>query len=110
MQRFAAAIAVWFGAAGALGAPLTSSQSQAIDGHLRIARAAEMTDAVKAFLHLREAVRLEQLWSGNTLGDDSRASRAMEQFTSGLMRHDDSRLLRLLHSRQMPLPEKLSLI
>lgn len=81
-----------------------------ITAHLRAAKSLESSDAVEAFRHLREAMRLEQLWSGNTLGEDSPASMAMQRFTESLVRKDDNRLLKILHGRNVALPDKLNLI
>lgn len=78
-----------------------------------LAGAAQMEqagDSVKAWLYLREAVRLEQLWSANTLGEDGEAAQRMERYTATLIRKDDGGLMRVLHSKIVPLPDKLGLL
>lgn len=95
----------------ATAAPLKDGQQRQVTTQLRLAKGAEQAkDPVKAFLYLREALRLEQLWSGNTLGPDSEASREMERFSSDLVRRNDDALVRVLHSQTVPLADKLGLI
>lgn len=107
-------LGVWLAFGGlpaATAAPLNDGLQRQVSTQLKLARTAEQARApVKAFLHLREALRLEQLGSGNTLGGDSEASREMERFSSALVRRNDEHLMQVLHSRVVPLADKLGLI
>ena len=67
-------------------------------------------EVVKTYLHLREAIRLEQLWSHNVLGEDSPANVFLEKFTQDLLHKEDGKLAALLHSREVPLNDKLHLV
>ena len=67
-------------------------------------------DPVHAYLALREAVRLEQLWSNNTAGPETEGTARLGRLTTGLLRREDGSLLRVLHSRQVPAGDKLALL
>jgi hypothetical protein len=90
---------------------LTAPQQQRMTALLRQAGQADAAgDPVKAYLSLREATRLEQLWTNNTVGPDSVASGALERYTTALLRREDGSLQKVMHSRQVQLGDKLSLV
>ncbi len=93
------------------GVKLSATQERRLVGLLRVAEKAKKDgEVVKTYLHLREAIRLEQLWSHNVLGEDSPANRFLDLFTKELLRREDGKLEKLLHSREVPLNDKLHLM
>ena len=67
-------------------------------------------DPVKAYLALKEAYRLEQLWTSNTAGFEALSARRLERFTKLVVRREDGALAKILHSKDIPLGDKLGLI
>jgi hypothetical protein len=98
-------------AGGALAAPLTAPQrkriSALVDQSLRMQRAEQ---PVRAYLYLTEAFRLEQLWRNNIMADDSLAETQLERYTRQLLQTNDGSLMRILHSTDVPMNDKLNLI
>ena len=66
--------------------------------------------SVRAYLALQEAVRLEQLWTNNTVGEEGRAALALDRFSHILLRQDSPSLMKVLHSPRIALGDKLGLL
>ena len=67
-------------------------------------------DPVKAFLYLKEALRLEQLWTSNMLGDDSPATQELKRFTAMILHAESGQLMTVLHSKRISLNDKVNLV
>lgn len=90
---------------------LTPTQQQRLITLVKQAEHVEQGgDSLQAFLTLKEAERLEQLWSANTAGEDTVVARAVTRYTTALLRREDGALAKILHSRRVALGDKLGLI
>jgi hypothetical protein len=112
IRHLCRALAVALALSGtALAAGPTKDQDKRIAGLIETSvKAQKADDPVKAYLYLREAIRLEQLWSGNTAADDTPASQQLARFTAELLHKEDGKLLKLLHSKLVPTSDKLNLL
>lgn len=90
---------------------MSKTQERRIQAYLDSSVKAQKADEpVRAYLYLREAIRLEQLWTNNTAGEDSAPNQQLAKFTADLLHREDGNLLKLLHAKAVPTKDKLNLL